>query len=258
MATRKPASRVHRKPVRTAQLQPTAGRTAAGRPALRPVRWRRDREATEKRILEAARREFAEHGYSGGRVQRIARLAKSNVQLLYQYFGSKEDLYVMVLEDSYARVRALERNLALDGYAPLDGMRRLIEFTFDYLLDEPTFVAIIRNENVAGGRFIRRSRTVPKLTMPLVAAIGDLLKRGRRTGVFKRDVDPTHLYVTILGLSITHLSNQHTLSVMFDRDMTAGTWLKDRRQHAVEVILSYLVSGFYDAASVSPKTNVGS
>lgn len=235
-----------------AELRTGSAATAPPPPPRGTGRSQRDREATKKRILEASRCEFAEHGYSGARMERISKAAKSNVQLLYHYFGSKEDLYVTVLEDTYARVRALERKLALDGHAPLEGMRLLIEFTFDYLLEEPTFVAIIRNENVAGGRFIRRSEAVPKLTTPLVTTMGDLLRRGRRSGIFKRDVDPTQLYVTILSLSITHLSNRHTLSVMFERDMADRAWLEERRRHAVEVILSYLVSepvAIADAAS---------
>jgi AcrR family transcriptional regulator len=49
-------------------------------------------ETTPERILDAAAAEFAEHGFAGSRVDRIARLAGCNKQLLYHYFGSKEGL----------------------------------------------------------------------------------------------------------------------------------------------------------------------
>lgn len=49
-------------------------------------------ESTQQRILDAAAAEFAEHGFAGSRVDRIAKLAGCNKQLLYHYFGSKEGL----------------------------------------------------------------------------------------------------------------------------------------------------------------------
>lgn len=209
---------------------------SAGEPPIR----KRDAAATRARILEASRTEFSQHGYSGARIDRIAKSAKSNVQMIYRYFGGKEALYLTVLEDTYARVRGLERQLQLKDYEPLEGMRKLVEFTFDYLIEDPVFVAIIRNENVAGGRFVRMSDRVPASTLPLVEAIVDLMKRGQKEGVFKREVDPTQLYITILSLCFTHLSNQHTLSVMFQRDLSNHDWLAERRVHVVDVVLSFL------------------
>ena len=218
--------------------QDEAKTAETGSNGLKPRK--RDASATRARILEASRTEFSEHGYSGARIDRIAKSAQSNVQMIYRYFGSKEALYLTVLEDTYARVRSLERKLELGGYEPLEGMKKLIEFTFDFLIEDPVFVAIIRNENVAGGRFVRMSDQVPASTLPLVEAIVDLMKRGRETGVFERDVDPTQLYITILSLCFTHLSNQHTLSVMFQRDLSDQTWLAERRAHVVDVVLTFL------------------
>lgn len=205
-------------------------------------RHRRDSAATRQRILEAGRQEYAEHGFSGARIDRIARAAQSNVQMIYRYFGSKEELYLAVLEDTYARVRNRERELRLGSYEPAEGFRRLVEFTFDFLIEDAAFVAIIRSENVAGGRFIQMSDRVPVSTLPLLAEIIDLLKRGRASGRFKREVEPTQIYVTILALCFTHLSNRHTLSAMFQHDVSDPEWLAARREHAVQVVLSYLTT----------------
>jgi AcrR family transcriptional regulator len=202
----------------------------------------RDSAATRQRILEAACKEFAQFGYSGGRMDRIAHGARSNVQMIYRYFGGKDELYLAVLEDTYSRIRALERQLDLAAYPPIGGMRKLVEFTFDYLLENPDFVKTIRNENVVGGEFARRSTVVPSTTYPLLDAITDLLKQGRASGAFKVEIDPMQLYITILGLCLTHLSNRHTLSVMFQRSLEDSKWLAERRDHACDVILSYLTN----------------
>ena len=148
-----------------------------------------------------------------------------------------------VLEDTYGRIRALERQLDLAAHPPVDGMRRLVEFTFDYLVENADFVPIIRNENVAGGRFAKRSKVVPNTTPPLVAAIKDLLERGGAAGAFRAGVDPMQLYVTVLALCFTHLSNRHTLSVMFQHDLGDPEWLAQRRRHVVEVVCAYLTKG---------------
>src|SRR5262245_59649230 len=58
----------------------------------------RDPQATKARIFEAATREFAAYGIAGARIDRIARHAQANKQLLYAYFGDKEQLFHQVLE----------------------------------------------------------------------------------------------------------------------------------------------------------------
>jgi len=231
------------KPKARAKLRPAikaAAKAIAPEPASSQ---KRDAAATRQRILQAGSEEFAERGFSGARIDQIAKAARSNVQMIYRYFGSKEGLYLAVLEHTYARVRSRERELKLASCEPAEGFRQLVEFTFDFLIEDPAFVAIIRNENVAGGRFVKRLSSVPVSTLPLLKEIVDLLKRGRASGVFKRDVDPTQLYVTILALCFTHLTNRHTLSAMFRRDLSDRAWLAERREHAVQVVLSYLTSG---------------
>jgi AcrR family transcriptional regulator len=58
-----------------------------------------DSAATRARLLDAAYREFSDHGLAGARVDRIAAAAKANKQAIYAYFGSKEDLFDAVLTD---------------------------------------------------------------------------------------------------------------------------------------------------------------
>jgi AcrR family transcriptional regulator len=58
----------------------------------------RDAAATRARIFEAATAEFAAHGIAGARVDRIARSAQANKQLIYAYFGDKKSLFSKVLD----------------------------------------------------------------------------------------------------------------------------------------------------------------
>src|SRR5690606_15581688 len=88
----------------------------------------RDPVATKKRILDAAVVEFAAKGFSGARVENIARTAEANMRLLYHYFNDKEQLYIAVIEEVYREVRLAEQDLHIEDDDPRKGLERLIDF----------------------------------------------------------------------------------------------------------------------------------
>ncbi|MFG1477700.1 TetR family transcriptional regulator [Xanthobacter sp. V4C-4] len=206
-----------------------------------PVR-KRDAAATRARILAAAGAAFARDGLAGARVERIAAAAATNVQMIYRYFGDKEGLYRAVLEATYAHLRTLERGLDLAALPPLEGVRRLVEFTFDYLRDTPDFVAIIRNENMAGATFARQVPRLRETALPLLAAIDDLVTRGVAAGAFSIRPAAADLYITILSLAITHVAQRDTLSALLGFDLADPGWLARRRADVVDVVLGYLTA----------------
>jgi TetR/AcrR family transcriptional regulator len=201
---------------------------------------RRNAARTQEQILAAAIAEFCRHGYNGARVEKIAKRAGSNLRMIYHYFHSKERLYVACLERIYLKVRTEEGNLDLKHEEPVAGMRKLVEFTFRHLLNNPEFVRMVMNENLLHARYLRRSALVPALTLHLVDALKDLLRRGEKARAFRKGIDPVQLYVTILAVSNIHLSNRYTLSTMFQMDLADPAWLERRCEHASAVILSYL------------------
>lgn len=223
--------------------------TAPAQPAVR----KRDATATRARILNAARSAFAREGFAGARVEQIARHAGTNVQMIYRYFGDKEGLYRAVLEATYRHLRTLEQGLDLSVLLPAEGMRRLVEFTFDYLRDTPEFVAIIRNENMAGASFARQMPQIHETVRPLVEAIDDLMARGRADGAFTAQMDAVDLYITILSLCITHVAQRETLSVLFSRDFGDAGWLDRRRAQVVDIVMRYLTASTPSIPSARPR-----
>jgi AcrR family transcriptional regulator len=220
------------------------GRAAAAAARVAPggvvrSRGKRDPRRTFERILSAAMVEFCRHGLNGARVDRIVAAARINPRMLYHYFGSKAGLYVAVLDRAYGELRTRERALQLQDLSPLEGMRRLMDFTFDHFGSHPDLIQLINSENLLHARYLKRSKQAA-LTSPLVAAIRDLLRRGERDGTFRRGVDPVQLYVSITALSYFHVSNRFTLSTIFEADLANRRWIGERRVHAREVLLSYL------------------
>jgi AcrR family transcriptional regulator len=202
----------------------------------------RDSERTQAAILAAATREFARHGLGGARVDRIAAGARTNKRMLYYYYGGKEALFVAVLEDCYARIRRAENALSLLDVDPVESVRRLVEFTWNYYLRHPEFLTLLNSENLHGARHVRKSPNVREMNSPLIETLGEVLERGRGSGVFRRDVDALQLYVSIAALSYFYLSNNQTLSAVFGRNLATPQARKERLQHMVDVVLGYLRS----------------
>ncbi len=195
---------------------------------------------TRERILEAATQEFAARGLGGARVDAIAGRARANKRMIYHYFGNKEDLFLAVMERTYAHIRSKESALNLDALAPVEAMRKLVRFTFNYFLENPHFVTLLNSENLHQARHIRRSPRVKDINSPVIAALEGILARGRESGVFRGDVDPIQLYISVAGICYFYFSNIHTLSTIFERDLLTRAALRERERHVIDVVLGYL------------------
>jgi TetR/AcrR family transcriptional regulator len=201
---------------------------------------RRDPAATRKKLLTAARREFADSGLAGARVDEIAARAGVNKQLVYHYFGDKDALYLAVLEWVYEEIRAQERKLNLEGLPPDQAIKRLIEASFDHLATHPDFILLLNDENRGGARHVRGSRKLEAMHSPLVSMVSAILGEGVRAGVFRRGINPVHLYISIAGLSYFYFSNTPTLSAIFGRDLASPAARRARRKHVVDLVMQSL------------------
>ncbi|AHY50963.1 TetR family transcriptional regulator [Bradyrhizobium japonicum] len=204
------------------------------------VPQRRDPVATRKKLLTAARLEFARHGFAGARVDEIAERAGVNKQLVYHYFGDKDALYLAVLEWVYADIREQERQLNLEGLPPEKAIRKLIEASFDYLATNPDFIVLLNDENRGGARHVRGSTRLEAMHSPLVKSVSHILHEGVRTGVFRKGIDPIQLYISIAGLSYFYLSNTPTLSAIFGKDLSSRAARRARRRHVADLVLHSL------------------
>jgi AcrR family transcriptional regulator len=214
----------------------------SGRPREKPIRTgnTRDPESTSAAILVAAVKEFTERGYEGARVDNIADRASINKRMLYHYFGNKQALYVAVLESSYAAIRSAEHGLHLSDRDPIEGMTDLVLFTWRYYLAHPEFLSLLNTENLHRAKFLKRSARIFELNSPLIERISVLLERGVEQGVFRSDLDPLKVYVSIAALGFFYLSNRWTLSTVFRRDLLAKDAVENWGRHMVDVTLSYL------------------
>jgi AcrR family transcriptional regulator len=215
-------------------------KTQADTPQRGTPRRKRDPEGMQRKILDAATEEFASHGFGGARVERISRRARTVDRMLYYYFGSKEKLFRTVLEEAYQQLGRAEEHLQLSATPPLEGMRQLIRFTWEYYYTHPEFIRLLNSENQHRGQHLKKSTRVSQLSFPLLRILSDLLERGTQSGVFRKGIDPVQVYVTIAALGYFYLSNRYTLSRFLSRDLMEEKQRTEWLQHMTQVVMDHV------------------
>ena len=201
----------------------------------------RNAQATRQAILESAIIEFCENGLSGANTSRIVERAGCNIRMLYHYFQNKETLYKAALEQVYNELRSKEAELSILDRAPMDAIKTLTAFTFDYMKDTPSFIKLVLGENLLQGEFISTIPSIPRSSRPLIQSIQTLLERGAEAGVFRSGINATQLYISIVSLSFMYISSQYTLSVTFGVDISSEQNIGTRRLHVIDMIEKYLI-----------------
>jgi AcrR family transcriptional regulator len=158
--------------------------------------------------------------------------------MIYYYFGSKEGLYIAVLEEAYRNIRNIEHDLNVDHLSPEQALRELVAFTFDRHQQNPAFVRLVMNENLHSGRYVAQSANIAALNVPAIDTIRRIVERGKRAGAFRADIDPTDLHMSISALCFYSVSNRHTFSTIFKIDMTTPKALATRKKSVIATILA--------------------
>ena len=127
------------------------------------IKKTRDAEATKKRILDAAKHEFAQNGFDGARVDKIANLAQINKQMLYHYFGNKDELFKLVLEEAYRSLREYESCVDLNHLPANEAILALIEFTWSHYLEHPELISLLTVENQMEAKHLKKNRSIKKI-----------------------------------------------------------------------------------------------
>ncbi len=191
-------------------------------------------------ILEVATAEFANKGLAGARIDEIAAATRTSKRMIYYYFGSKEGLYIAVLEESYRRMRSIEADLHLEDLPPEDALRRLVAFTFDHHHGNPDYIRLVMTENMERGAYLAQSKSIQDLNVPAIQAIRKLYDRGVAQGVFRAGLDPVDIHASISALTFFNVSNQHTFGLIFKGDAQSPQAIATRRNNIVEMVVRFV------------------
>jgi TetR/AcrR family transcriptional regulator len=227
-------------PVRNTAQQQSARIEAEELPA-RPVSRESSRK-TREMILDGALAEFSAKGFDGARIDEIALRAGVNKNLLYHHYGSKDGLFTALLERTYDTIRRRQKDLQLRGMDPVEGMRKLVIFTGRIWVQFPQFLRLLQSENLNGGRHVRASAQIQRMYDPLLETINELLERGTRAGIFRKNVDPIDLYISISALTAHYITNHHTFEALFGQRLLGPARIKQRLEHAADMVERYLLT----------------
>ncbi|MFP5069894.1 TetR/AcrR family transcriptional regulator [Pseudonocardia nantongensis] len=202
----------------------------------------RDPERTRADILDEATAEFAERGFAGARVDEIAARTRTTKRMLYYYFGSKQGLYLAVLERAYVGIRALEQDLKVADLSPARAVRAVAELTFDHHEAHPDFIRLVAIENVHHAEHLRTSPVLSGLAGPAVDVLGGILDRGRDAGLFREDVDALDVHMLISSFCVFRVANRYTFSAIFDRDLLDPARREHYRTMVGDLVVEYLTA----------------
>ena len=214
--------------------------TLAPRAKARATTRTNDPARTMAGILEVARTEFSEKGLSGARIDQIAAATHTSKRMIYYYFGSKEGLYLAVLEASCRSMRSIEAELELDDLPPEDALRRLVGFTFDHHFNHPDYIRLVMAENMERGAYLAQSKIIQQLNVPAIEGIRRLYERGLACGLFRSGLDPIDIHASISALTFFNVSNQHTFGLIFKRDTQAQQAVTTRRDNIIEMVVRFM------------------
>ena len=223
----------------TTSRQPKPSQAKPGaKPSAKRVVGVREHNAQQTResILRAAIKVFAQHGYEGGSVEKISRQAMSYDRMIYYYFGSKEGLFIEVLETIYRRMNDAEAQLAIDVSTPLLALEQVVHFVLDYYRSHPEFVTLLNTENLHKGKHIVKSLRAREFSSPAIAVIRDILRAGVSQGLFRADISARDVYLLIAATGYFYMSNRYTLSAFLGENIDAPQAVAQWKSFVIDTV----------------------
>lgn len=184
-------------------------------------------------LLAAAERLFAERGLAGARTEEIARAAGVNKALLHYYFGTKEKLYRVVLENLFQQlVAALELALAQPD-SPRATLLRYIEHHFEFLRRHPHYPRLLQREVMRGRPFLRA--IAQRYLQPLHGRLARLLRAGIRRGELRR-LDVPNTIISLIGINVFYFAATPVVRHLLGEDPYHARCLAARKRAVIDFV----------------------
>jgi len=191
------------------------------------------RTSSQERILEVAREEFAEHGYHGAKLAKIARRAGLSHPTLIYHFNSKEELYAAVIAagvSDWAHDTEAAASIGLSGFAQVEA---ILDASFGFLASHRDFVRIVRREALDGGS--RLEGMLGAHARPFVERAVAFLQREIDAGRL-RPHDPLELMQVYYGEVFTYFSEAAFRERLTGEDPLSHAALARHRRALTELL----------------------
>lgn len=200
----------------------------------------RNSQKSREDILKAAELEFSEKGLYGTRVDIIAEKAGINKRMIYEYFGSKEELYKAVLVMVYGRLGQRETELLSEKLSCVDNIKQIIILYFNFLHENPSYVNLLLWENLNKGQYIK-DIDFSDIRYPAFDLLRQVINKGKEEGIFNEEVDTEQVILSLLTYTFSYFSNRYTLSRLLNKEMDSEDNIRKRIENVTDMFLKYLM-----------------
>jgi AcrR family transcriptional regulator len=212
-----------------------------GRHELHRMGSRGQPEESRAAILEAAAREFAEHGIAGARTDAIAREARVNKALLYYYFKDKEALYGAVLDDAFSGLKRTVFDVLDSDLPPREKMLAYVGAYFDYLARNRIYPRLMQREMMRArqGESQHLDNIARSYLKPVFLRLIDLVQRGVESGDFRR-VNPLHFLPSMIAMIVFFFSNEAMMQRIAGLNSLTPEFIAERRASILDFVSTAL------------------
>lgn len=156
----------------------------------------RDPARTRRRLMETGAALFAERGYAGVTLERVASRSRINKAMIRYYFGGKRRFYEAILLELFSRASARLREAGSQGRRAPERLARFVRAMGDLHEEAPHMSAMVLREMLSGGR--RLDRSVVPFLGAILEHLRSILEQGAREGSL-RPVDPFLTHLALVG-----------------------------------------------------------
>jgi TetR/AcrR family transcriptional regulator len=198
-------------------------------------------EESRAAILQAAVREFADHGIAGARTDAIAKSAGVNKALLYYYFQDKDSLYGAVLDKVFSGLRDTVMGALGSDATPSAKIMAYAGAYFDYIAANPLYPRLVQREMMRAGRgqSAHIQHIVKDYFRPVYSRITEVLAEGIGAGEF-RPVDPLHFIPSMIAIIVFYFTGAPVMQIMTRVNPLLPERVAERREAVLDFISAAL------------------
>ncbi|HET7038784.1 MAG TPA: TetR/AcrR family transcriptional regulator [Gemmatimonadales bacterium] len=157
-----------------------------------------DASVTRGRILKAARKLFADKGFSGASIREITASAGANLGAVTYHFGSKDKLYFEVMDTLADQLASRIERAAAEAATPADAMRAAIAAEFEFFTEAPDVPALLMHQVSTGAQ--APPPAIARHMRRILAVFARVVRSGVEQGGF-RPMDPVLITFTVVSQS---------------------------------------------------------
>src|SRR3954447_3664113 len=199
-------------------------------------------EESRAAILQAASREFAEHGIAGARTDAIAREAHVNKALLYYYFKDKETLYGAVLDAAFSGLKAAVFEVLDSDLAPREKILAYAGAYFDFIASNQLYPRLMQREMMRAreGQSSHIEKVIKNYIQPIFVRVSEVLREGIAKGEF-RPVNPAHFVPSIVAMIVFYFSSAPMMQKIVGFNPLTPERIAERRAAVLDFISAALL-----------------